>query len=608
VGSFSLAAAPAPADVCYRDDTGRIVKRRQPGFPQVPCPTTQPGTTPVPNVTAPGGTPPVPQGPEAQSFPGGRAPPASVSPLPQPKLTDYAQGIPLPDRWRIVDSLGYPNKRLDPYNRNILKADKPVHGDWFFSLGVLADSVYEHRDLPTGVGGSSTRSPQENDVFGRSRQSAFSQNLALQLVYFEGDTAFRPPDYEFRFTPVLNFNHTDLQEILGISADPRRGNTRSDHELGIQEAFVDKHLRNVSAQFDFDSVRIGIQPFSSDFRGFLFQDNQLGARLFGTRNNNTVQYNLAWFRLLEKDTNSGLNDVRSSLRHDDVYVANLYHQDLPVDGFTSQVTVLYNRDREAGEFHYDTNGFLVRPAAFGTERTRDYDVVYLGYNGDGHFRRLNLTTSFYYALGSERPGTFVARDTKVRAWFAAAELSRDFDWVRLRLSVLYGSGDDNPYDDKATGFDAVFENPQFAGADSSYWIHQAVPLIGGGGVALSGRNAVLNSLRSSEDEGQSNFTNPGVVLLGVGGDFDLLPTLRLAVNVNEVSFADTQVLQLARNQGPIDKRIGTDASLTVTWRPLDSQNIVLRASYARLFSGKGYQELFPHQNPGYLLLNAIFMY
>ncbi len=89
----------------------------------------------------------------------------------------------------------------------------------------------------------------------------------------------------------------------------------------------------------------------------------------------------------------------------------------------------------------------------------------------------------------------------IGALFAAAELSMDFDWIRPRLSLLYGSGDDDPFDDASTGFDAIFENPQFAGADTSYWIRQAVPLIGGGRVALSSRNGVLASLRSSKEEG-----------------------------------------------------------------------------------------------------------
>ena len=37
--------------------------------------------------------------------------------------------------------------------------------------------------------------------------------------------------------------------------------------------------------------------------------------------------------------------------------------------------------------------------------------------------------------------------------------------VRVRLSGLFASGDGDPFDDKHTGYDAIFENPQFAGAE-----------------------------------------------------------------------------------------------------------------------------------------------
>ncbi len=594
--------AYAQTQTCYRDENGRIVTRRRPGYVEVPCPSPQTPTQPADRTGEPADVQPRPR---AQFE---RAPPASVSPIPRPSVKDYVASVPVPDRWRIVDSLGYRDNLWDPYNRNVLKADRPVHGEWFFNLGLIGDSVYELRDLPTPVGGASSGVPGQNDVFGSADQWVFSQNVAAELVYYKGDTVFRPPDYEFRFTPVFNYNYVSLEEILGVNADPRRGRTRSDEHLGIQAAFIDVHLRNVSDNFDFDSVRAGIQPFSSDFRGFLFQDNQLGVRLFGTRRNNVFQYNLAWFRRLEKDTNSGLNDLGQRLRDDDVVVANLYWQDMPVKGFVSQATVIHNRNREGGDFYFNKNGFIERPSSLGRETPRDYDVTYLGYNGDGHFGRFNLTTSLYYALGEEKPGTFVARDVDVSALFAALEFSVDFNWLRTRLSFAYGSGDDDPFDDRATGFDAIFENPQFAGADTSYWIRQAVPLVGGGRVVLAGRNALLNSLRSSKEEGQSNFTNPGIALAGLGVDADLLPTLRVSLNVNSLYFAEPDVLEAARNQGGIDRHIGEDVSASITWRPLMSQNIVLRASYARLIAGEGFDALFPDEDPGYFLLNALFAY
>jgi hypothetical protein len=279
-----------------------------------------------------------------------------------------------------------------------------------------------------------------------------------------------------------------------------------------------------------------------------------------------------------------------------------------VPGFTSQGTILYNRNREDDRTHYNENDLIERPASLGLERPRHYDVVYVGYNGDGHFGRLNVTGSLYGAFGKEKPGVFVQRDVDIRAGFAAFELSMDFDWIRPRVSFLYATADKNPFDDKATGFDAVFENPQFAGADTSYWIRQAVPLIGGGRVTLSGRNGVLNSLRSSKDEGQSNFTNPGTLLGGLGVDMDVLPSLRVSLNANTLYFVDTTVVEVARNQGNIDKHLGYDVSASLTWRPLTSQNIVLRASYATLLAGNGFKSLYPNEDPGYFLLNAVLTY
>lgn len=527
--------------------------------------------------------------------------------IPVPRTEDYSPAMAIPDRWRIVDMLGYEQHWYDPYNRNTIKGDAPIHGDWFFNLTAVSDTVFEDRQVQTPVGVQSTRDRGDLDLLGGADQTQLIQNLATELVYYKGDTVFKPPDYEFRFTPVFNYNKTRAEEILALNVDPAEGATRYDNFVGIQSAFVDVHLRNVSTRYDFDSVRVGIQPFTADFRGFLFQDAPFGVRLFGTRDNNIFQYNLAWFRRLEKDTNSGLNDAGESLRDDDVFVANLYWQDAFELGHFLQFTALYNRNRET-DFFFDENGFIQRPASFGGERPREYDVTYLGFNSDGHIGRLNLTTSLYYAHGSQENAPFTGGDTDIRALFGAAELSFDRDWTRWRASLLYGSGDDDPFDDEETGFDAVVENPLFAGADTSYWMRQAVPLIGGGRVTLSTRNGLLNSLRSSKEHGQSNFTNPGILLLGLGADFDVLPELRVSVNANQLRFDDTAVLEAARQQTGIDEDIGRDLSASLIYRPLMTQNIVLRASYAVLQPGDGYETLFGKGNQKSVLLNAVLTY
>jgi len=520
-----------------------------------------------------------------------RAPPRDPTAVSPPPPTAFpGDFLALPDRWRIMEALGVNERLYDPYNQNTLKGDRPIFGeDWFVVLSATSDTVIEPRSTPVPVGIQSGE-PGSLDVFGDTEQFLFSETLLTGFSLIKGDTVFRPQDIELRVTPAFNYNYTDAKEDRFLFADAGEGTSRSDGHVGLQEAFLDYHLRNVSERFDFDSIRVGIQPFTTDFRGFLFNDNQLGVRLFGTRGNNMWQYNLAWFRRLDKDINSGLNDLSEPLRDDDVFVANLYRQDFPILGLTSQATVVHNRSRDDAQV--DANGFPARPAEIGFTALRDYDVTYPGLNFDGRIGWLNLTASGYYAIGKNESSLFTGEEADIGAFFLAAEPSIDFDWIRLRLSGLYASGDGDAFDDKEEGFDAIFENPLFAGADTSYWIRQAIPFIGGGFVALSGRNAVLPSLRSSKEQGQSNFVNPGLTLLGAGADFDILPELRLSFNANYLRFNETAVLEELRQLPSIDYEIGWDLSAATIWRPFNNQNVVLRLSGAALVPGDGTDDLF----------------
>ena len=127
-------------------------------------------------------------------------------------------------------------------------------------------------------------------------------------------------------------------------------------------------------------------------------------------------------------------------------------------------------------------------------------------------------------------------------------------------------------------------------------------------MALSGQNGLLNSLRSSKGQGQSNFTNPGILLLGAGADFDVTPKIRASVNINQLWFDDPAVLEAARNQGPIAKDIGQDLSLSFIYRPMTSQNIILRLSASALMPGQGYKDLYGSEIPYSLLANLILSY
>ncbi len=532
-----------------------------------------------------------------------RAPPPQAFPVDQ---------VPIPDRWRLIQSLDLVTENiLDPYNQNTYKGDRPINpakvpwlpikgDDWFFVANVISDTVYEPRTFPIPVGIQTTADPDRLDVFGDDLSHVLSQTFIFGAALLKGSTAYKPPSIEYRVTFAYNVNYVDVPERRVLFVEPSKGSSRLDHFLGVQEAFVDYHFTQFdNDRFDFISIRAGIQPFQADFRGFLFQDQQLGLRLFGNRDNNRLQFNVAAFWRLEKDTNSGLNSVVQSPRDDFVLFANVYRQDFLIPALTSQVTVAYNRNREADDIEIDDNGFPVRPALLGTLRGREYDVFYLGYNADGRIGRINLTASAYWALGEDRNNFFTDRPADINATFAAAELSYDKDWMRFRLSGLYASGDDDPFDDVEGGFDAIFENPVFAGADTSYWIRQTIPFAGGGrAVAVNGRNGILNSLRSSKEQGQSNFNNPGTMLVGIGADFDLTPELRFTANANHLWFENTSSLENLRVEGSIPKEIGYDLSASAIWRPKANQNMVFRLSGATLLAGDGFRDLFDARGGG----------
>ena len=561
-------------------------------------------------------------------------PGAVRAPAPEAFPTDE---FPVPDRWRIVTSLCptkggdqsiyglYPNlsnvcrSKLDPYHQNILKGDRPLpkgkrpgflkEDDWFFVANVISDTVVEPRSFPTPVGVQTTSRPGSLDVFGRADSLVLAQTVIAGFALIKGETTYKPPAIEYRLTLAAQINHVDVNERRILFVEPSKPTQRTDHFVGIQEAFIDYHLGAYdTSRYDFISLRAGIQPMQADFRGFLFQDNQLGIRLFGNRDNNRFQFNLGAFWRLEKDTNSGLNSVVDTPRDDWVFFANAYRQDFPLVGLTSQVSVTYNMNREGGrEFRIDDNGFPVRPALLGDLRSREYDVVYLGYAVDGRIGRFNITGQAYGAFGEDRNSFFTSRKADIRSYFGAAEVSYDYDWARFRLQGLFASGDGDPYNDTEAGFDAIFENPIFAGADTSYWIRQVIPFAGGGrAVGINGRNGILNSLRSSKEQGQSNFNNPGTVLLGAGADFDLSATTRLSANVNHLWFHKTDTIEALRQEGTVPSSIGLDASAALIWRPNANQNLVFRLSGAVFDPSKGFRDLFTQSGKSDLFYSVLF--
>jgi len=507
--------------------------------------------------------------------------------------------LEMPDRWKVAmpewDRYGrggeYPYVReshwWDPFNRNRLKGDEPIFGQQtFLNFTATSDTSLDERRVPQ-MSNISSAQPGSSGYFGRGEQFALSETFRFSFDLFHGDTSFKPVDWRIQITPAVDVNYLNVRELGIVNIDVRDGTTRLDAHAGLQEAFGEYKIRDLSPNYDFLSVRAGIQEFSSDFRGFLFVDEQPGVRVFGNLHSDRWEYNAAYFNFLEKNTNSGLNTFQP--RHQQVIIGNFYMQDFVKPGYTTEFSVHYNKDDPSVQ--YDDNGFLVRPAPVGIFQPHEIRAAYLGWTGNGHFGPININHAFYEALGTDSLNPIAGRPVTINAQMAAAEVSVDKDWIRYKVSAFYASGDGNPRGGRATGFDTIVDDPNFAGGLFSFWDHEELRLPGTG-IALTPGDSLLPSMRTSKTEGQANFVNPGLFLVNAGANFDVTPKLKSFLNVNYLRFERTAPIELLLFESPIHNTIGLDTSLGFQYRPPLSENISITGGAAALFPGQGFRDIF----------------
>jgi hypothetical protein len=511
--------------------------------------------------------------------------------LPQPEYRRYAapgEYIYTRPRW------------YDPFNGNRLKGDQPIWPELlgqqvFLNLTATSDTSLDARRVPS-PSNVSAANPGSSTFFGHGEQEFVDQTLRFTFDLFHGDASFKPVDWRIRITPEISLNDLNVRELGIVGPDVRSGTNRLDSHLAVQEAFAEVKLHDLGPNYDFVSLRAGIQQFNADFRGFLFVDEQPAVRIFGDLDSDKIEYNAAYFQFLEKNTNSGLNTF--DRRHQQVVLGNVYLQDFFFPGYTAEFVGAWNKDDAT--IHYDDNGFLVRPAPIGNVINQNpgagpiahgIRVGYFGWLGSGHIKRINVTHVFYQAVGEDTFNPIAGRRVTVNAQLAAAEFSYDRDWVRYRVSTFYTSGDAHPRDGRARGFDSILDLDSFAGGLFSFWNREGIRLTGSG-VLLTTPGSLIPSLRASKDEGQANFVNPGIFLVNAGADFDITPKLKGFANVNYLRFERTETLEDILMQAGIRHSIGVDYGAGVTYRPPLSENIVLTGGAAMLTPGDGFRDIY----------------
>lgn len=475
--------------------------------------------------------------------------------------------IPMPDRWRFpwprhdrydpkMETPWVEGSTFDPYNQNVLKGDYPIHGN--------------HTFLNLNLQSASTINPRVVAAGGRREQFFTNQNIVMGAEIFGGTGAFEPKRWAVRVTTVANFNFIANNTVNPF--DSVRGNSR----LAVEEAFVEKRLAVVSPNFDFVSLRVGMQNFNSDFRGFLFADNQLGARLFGTLHSQRDTFNVAVFSMRQRDEVSQLHSFDD--RRQTVFLANWFRQDFVTGGYTALFNFAFNNDR----------GRVIGDRA-------TLNVAYAGFHGDGKWGKLNVNHALYWAFGRDEFNRLAGRSQSVNAQMAAFEGAVDKDWVRWRGSFFFASGDGDATDGRATGFDMIQDNPNFAGGPFQFWTQQTTA-VGGAVGLLKNKFSLLPNLRNKFND-RSNFVNPGLLMWNFGADLRVTPKLKVVTNLSYLRFARAGLLQQITGDPGLEAGIGTDLSVGAKFRPFENENLFLVTGAAVLFPHGGYARMIGSTRP-----------
>jgi hypothetical protein len=466
---------------------------------------------------------------------------------------------------------------FDVYNTNKWKGDEPILGEnTFLAAQLVSNNLFESRDKVQADSAVELRSTE-----------------FLTVDFFHGDTVFRPPTWRVRATLAADFRDAD---------DVGGGKTQTD--AAFQELFGEVLLWESDPYLDFGSLRLGRQAFASDFRNFIFVDNNDGVQLFGTLNESKVDWQLAFFDMASKDPFSNFNDGIGD-RDQTFWAANVFFEDLLATGYKVELSL---------QGVHDTAGFNDQTLG---QIDRTVDAYYLGFNGEGRIGKLEVAHAFYWMTGKDDLNQFSARQTDISAQMAAIEVAVPWDWRRYVFSALYASGDSNPTDNKGGGFDSVTDNPNFAGGAFGFFDRQGIntntadnPVglvdAGGNNRALVNTNSFYPNLRTKANEAP-NSVNPGLFILHAGCEATLSNYWNVAVNASYLMFANTAVLEQASGLNSVGNGIGFDFSVAGQYRPLGVDNVIITPGIQVLVPTDGFKDLSNEDALFAVFINAVIV-
>lgn len=435
------------------------------------------------------------------------------------KSPQFLAGI---DREKVVDYL-YKFKTAPEEVREKPAEAKALTENIYYKIHGSIDVIAEDRDTYT------FNDDTDSSDIGFKRKEGFAEIVAFVSVdVFDADAKWAA-----RVSAAVDYLNDRGNDALDSSFNGQSNDTYID--VSFEEAWLEAKLFDTP-----NRLRVGLQEYKSDFLGLIYNDNDLGVRLYGE--NEKLKWNLSYFYKTEHDAVSELFDP--TYADQDVFIATLQFDVGTVSVIPS---VHYNRDRRDD---------------------RELDVAYLGLAHYGMVGPFATTSAFYYAFGDDDNSVMnPARDQDISAFHIVADAGYPIGKFTPHVGVFYTSGDDDPTDGDARGFDSIYDTISVWG-DNGIIIDDR---INAGTLTVLRNNSAIPSLRDFDES--ANFINPGVLAFNFGLVTDWTDKFATDMNLTYFEWDETDVL------GPgIGEHVGWEANVSGTYKWADYLNLTLAAA------------------------------
>ena len=401
-------------------------------------------------------------------------------------------------------------------NQNKLKGDYPVFGKrTFFNFTGVSDTLLEGRNLPVAERRQHRAAAAASSSSAAAASTCRSRRSRTSFDLFRGDTVFRPDRLARPLRAGLQRATSSTCRSTTASTPTCAARTRASITTSACRSSSSRRSSSTSAITTTScrsapASRSSRRTSAASWRCSKRPASACSARCESSR----IEYNAAVFDMLEKDTNSGFNEMNR--RHQQIYIANVYVQDFLTPGYTAVVQLpRQRRSRRAALRHERV------PGAAGADRRHRHQrgrrPYYLGEVGQRPPRPLEREPR---VLPGARP-----REQQPDRRAAASTSTRR--WARWSCrSTRTGCGSRGPRSSpratairpttRGTASTRSSTSRSFAGGPFSLWNRQGLRLAQTG-TGLKSPVSLLPTLRTNKDEGQPNFVNPGIFILNARG-------------------------------------------------------------------------------------------